>query len=101
MSQEKGVLETSTTKRFDIAIVGAGPAGFTLATMLAERDLEVALVSPLWPVPWPNNYGIWLDELERADPMLLDCIERRWDDVWFWGRKDGRRLLSRRTQTRT
>ena len=84
--------ETSTTKRTTIAIVGAGPAGLTLATALAERDLEVALISPAWPVPWPNNYGIWLDELTQADAMLHDCIAHRWDQVWFWGRQDGRCL---------
>ena len=79
-----------------IAIIGAGPAGLTLATALAERDLEVALVSPVWPVPWPNNYGLWADELERAESGsgwgLSDCVLRRWDEVAFWGKREGRVL---------
>ncbi|MDR3400279.1 MAG: FAD/NAD(P)-binding protein, partial [Pandoraea sp.] len=39
-------LDTHPTRRFDVAIVGAGPVGTALALMLAQRapQLRIALV---------------------------------------------------------
>ncbi len=56
-------------RTFDAVVVGAGPAGLALTAALATRGLDVLLVSPQWPPPWPNNYGLWEDELD--DPELL------------------------------
>ncbi len=46
-----------------VAVVGAGPAGRWLASELARRQVAVALVDPRIDKPWPNTYGVWIDEL--------------------------------------
>lgn len=64
---------------YSIIIIGAGPAGLSLATALARRAKaagaakKVALVSPVWPVEWVNNFGVWQDEL-AFDEELLACV---------------------------
>jgi len=63
-------------KYFDVAVLGAGPAGLIITTYLAERGLRVASVSPTLERPWPNNYGIWLDEAAALD--LLDVLDETW-----------------------
>ncbi len=63
----------------DVLVIGAGPAGLSLAAALAETGLAVqglALDDPAQP--WPNTYGIWVDEL--ADLGLVSFLEQRWKD---------------------
>jgi lycopene beta-cyclase len=63
----------------DVLVIGAGPAGLSLAAALAEAGLAVqglALDNPA--KPWPNTYGIWVDELE--DLGLVPFLEQRWKD---------------------
>lgn len=63
----------------DVLVIGAGPAGLSLAAALAEAGLAVqglALADPAQP--WPNTYGIWVDELE--DLGLVQFLEHRWKD---------------------
>ena len=62
----------------NVIVIGAGPAGLSLASALASRGLEVALVSQRWPQPWPHNYGLWSDELSH-DPQLAERISHSWD----------------------
>ena len=59
MSDEVSVSEQT----HDALVLGAGPAGMAMAAELRQRGLSVAIVSPQWPAPWPNQYGAWLDEL--------------------------------------
>lgn len=56
---------------FDVAVVGAGPAGLALSAALAERGARVALFDPKLHDPWPNHYGVWRDEFEPLG--LEDC----------------------------
>lgn len=63
----------------DAAIVGAGPAGRWLAALLVRRGATVAVFDPHSNEPWPNNYGIWLDEV--AGLPLPVPITRRWEKV--------------------
>ncbi|MBW4461909.1 MAG: lycopene cyclase family protein [Nodosilinea sp. WJT8-NPBG4] len=63
----------------DVLVIGAGPAGLSLVAALAETGLAVqglALGDPTHP--WPNTYGIWVDELE--DVGLVPFLEHRWKD---------------------
>ncbi|MBE9138574.1 lycopene cyclase family protein [Nodosilinea sp. LEGE 07088] len=63
----------------DVLVIGAGPAGLSLATALGEAGLAVqglALDDPAHP--WPNTYGIWVDELD--DLGLVQFLDHRWKD---------------------
>jgi lycopene cyclase-like protein len=63
----------------DVLIIGAGPAGLSLAAALAEAGLVVQGLTPKDPAnPWPNTYGIWVDELE--DLGLVPFLAHRWKD---------------------
>jgi lycopene beta-cyclase len=60
----------------DVAVVGAGPAGFAAAAALAARGLAVHLVGPEGMPHWPAQYGAWKDEL---DPIGYgDLCEFTW-----------------------
>eukprot|EP00965_Chrysotila_dentata_P257721 6212981-Pleurochrysis_carterae.AAC.6 len=49
----------------DVAVIGGGPAGYTMAALLAEKHgHSVVLVDPDPEAAWPNNYGSWLEEWE-------------------------------------
>jgi hypothetical protein len=50
-----------TTKTYDAAVVGTGPAGLAIAMNLAKNGMSVAVLGPIAGA-WPNNYGVWLDE---------------------------------------
>ncbi len=58
---------------YDVAIIGAGPAGLALAAALGSHALRVAVISDDVDRPWPNNYGAWVDELDGL--ALLEGIE--------------------------
>ncbi|MEB3252644.1 MAG: lycopene cyclase family protein, partial [Cyanobacteriota bacterium] len=61
----------------DVVVIGAGPAGLSLAAELEQRGLNVAGISLHQPTdPWPNTYGIWVDELE--DLGLTGLLSHRW-----------------------
>lgn len=63
----------------DVLVVGAGPAGVSLAAALAQQGLAVQVLAPTDPAdPWPNTYGIWVDELE--DLGLTEFLSHRWKD---------------------
>ncbi len=63
----------------DALVIGAGPAGISLATALGREGLVVQGLAPTdVAAPWPNTYGIWVDELE---PLGLTCLlKHRWKD---------------------
>lgn len=50
------------TSIVDVAVVGCGPAGLSLAAELANLGLSVGLVGR--DAPFVNNYGVWLDEFQ-------------------------------------
>ena len=55
----------------DVAVVGAGPAGWAAAAACADAGLTAILVAPEPAVVWPNTYGCWVDELE---PLYLSSM---------------------------
>lgn len=63
----------------DVLVIGAGPAGLSLAAALGQEGLAVqGLSATEASTPWPNTYGIWVDEL---DPLgLTHFLKHRWKD---------------------
>ena len=47
-----------------VTVCGAGPAGLTLAVLLAERGVDVTLHDGRWGRPWTATYGLWGSELD-------------------------------------
>ncbi|NJL45886.1 MAG: lycopene cyclase family protein [Leptolyngbyaceae cyanobacterium SM2_3_12] len=64
---------------FDALVIGAGPAGLSLAAALGQEGLAVQGLTLADPTtPWPNTYGIWVDELEELG--LAQFLTHRWKD---------------------
>lgn len=55
---------SSRENRFDLIVVGCGPAGLSAADRASAKGLRVALVDPRPLSLWRNNYGVWVDEFE-------------------------------------
>eukprot|EP00752_Nemacystus_decipiens_P009155 g8177.t2 len=77
---------------YDAAIVGYGPAGGVMATLLAEKHgLRVCIIDPNPEKRWIPNYGVWVEEWESLDKDLQiglgDCLDRTWEvtDSYFGG----------------
>lgn len=47
-------------------MIGAGPAGLSLAAALCRRGVSVALLDGALEKPWPNHYGVWYDEFSSV-----------------------------------
>lgn len=48
---------------FDVAVVGLGPAGRSLASACVTRGLSVLAIDPDPGADWRPTYGLWADEL--------------------------------------
>ena len=48
----------------DVAVIGGGPAAYTIAALLSRDEHSVALIDPAPDGEWPNNYGSWRVEWE-------------------------------------
>ena len=82
----------------DVAVIGGGPAGTTIAWLLQEREqCRVAIIDPNGNSEgtWYPNYGEWRDEWEalcrRLElPELRDCTTTEWEvtDTFFGGSFD-------------
>ncbi|CAI9105680.1 OLC1v1004660C1 [Oldenlandia corymbosa var. corymbosa] len=64
------------SRRFDVIIIGAGPAGLRLAEQVSQYGIQVCCVDPSPLSMWPNNYGVWVDEFESLG--LEDCLDKTW-----------------------
>lgn len=60
----------------DVAVVGCGPAGLTLAAALAARGATVCLIGP--ESKFTNNYGVWVDEFKALG--LGHLLEQVWEE---------------------
>ncbi|WP_197971723.1 MULTISPECIES: lycopene cyclase family protein [Tessaracoccus] len=61
----------SASSRFDVAVVGLGPAGRALASRAAAQGLLVLAVDPRPDAVWSPTYGIWADELGDLPPSVI------------------------------
>ncbi len=66
----------SDRSRYDVAVLGAGPAGLLLAREIAANGLSVIVVSPRTRRALSASYGLWRDEAEAGG--ILDCLESIW-----------------------
>jgi lycopene cyclase-like protein len=66
----------SAVELFDVAVVGAGPAGLALSAHLGERGLKVFTCDPTLDKGWIPNYGVWIDEIEHLG--LKECLMTEW-----------------------
>ena len=64
----------------DVLVLGGGPAALCVASELHQRGVVVeGIATEPVDAPWPNTYGIWVDELKALD--LEHLIEHRWSDT--------------------
>jgi len=91
----------------DVMVCGAGPGGLLLASALSQRGCKVGVVDPAFDKPWPNNYGIWMDEAEYFG--YGECCDYVWKEAGVvfdedtpelvldrpYGRVDRKKLKSR------
>ena len=64
----------------DVLVVGAGPAGLSIAHETAKRGVKVGIIAP--DTPFVNNYGVWLDEFQALG--LENCLLHKYDDALVW-----------------
>ncbi|GER36543.1 lycopene beta-cyclase [Striga asiatica] len=62
--------------RFDVIVIGAGPAGLRTADLISQHGIKVCCVDPSPLSAWPNNYGVWVDEFQSLG--LEDCLDKTW-----------------------
>ncbi|MFZ9772115.1 MAG: lycopene cyclase family protein, partial [Ilumatobacteraceae bacterium] len=77
----------------DVAVVGAGPAGLSLAHSLQSRGVAVRVVAP--ESPWHATYGAWRSDVDGCElgAPLDSMLRGAWDTVRVVGH--GEHLLRR------
>jgi lycopene beta-cyclase len=75
----------SSRSVFDVAVLGAGPAGWATAAACAAAGLRSALIAPTPLAVWRNTYGAWSDDLDPAVVGLDVPVRSRWDRVHVVG----------------
>ena len=81
---------------FDIAVLGAGPAGLACAAACAEQGLRVVNIAPAPEAPWTPTYGAWMDELDSLeDAAVRGCIEVAWPNAQVAFGAHGSRRIDR------
>ncbi len=78
----------------DVAVLGAGPAGWSAAAACGRLGLSVALIAPDPEMVWLQTYGLWVDQVDVGVRALLGvgadddtAFTRRWDRVIAVGTK--------------
>ncbi|MGD9702200.1 MAG: lycopene cyclase family protein [Acidimicrobiia bacterium] len=69
----------TVSRRADVAIIGAGPAGLALAAACLERNVDVVVCAPTTAAGWTATYGCWVDEIVALG--LERHLGHRWDRV--------------------
>ncbi|KAF5204490.1 Lycopene beta cyclase protein [Thalictrum thalictroides] len=68
--------QSSDRSRYEVIIIGTGPAGLRLAESISVNGIRVCCIDPSPLSMWPNNYGVWVDEFESLG--LENCIDKTW-----------------------
>ncbi|OVA10035.1 Lycopene cyclase-type [Macleaya cordata] len=68
--------DKSDRVKYDVIIIGAGPAGLRLAERVSTYGIRVCCIDPSPLSMWPNNYGVWVDEFQSLG--LEDCLDKTW-----------------------
>jgi len=76
--------------RHDIVIVGAGPAGLSLAHGLVSRGVDALVVAPSGA--WHATYGAWRDDVASCElgAPLNALVRGAWSTVRVVGRQEHR-----------
>ena len=80
------------TERFDVAVIGDGPAGSALARACRRQGIDVVLVGD--DAPWTATYSTWADDLvddsglELVDVDAVVAIASA--EVWAYGARPHR-----------
>lgn len=80
-------LDTNASLSADLAIIGAGPAGITIAHELIARGLSVLLIDCGTfeaPEPWAEDAAKWREDGIR-DIEIHRCNRRVGGSTWYWG----------------
>ncbi|KAK9828833.1 hypothetical protein WJX72_002308 [[Myrmecia] bisecta] len=59
-----------------LIVAGAGPSGLAVAERVSAAGFKVVVIDPVPLSAWPNNYGVWVDEMVAMG--LDDCLEAVW-----------------------
>ncbi|MEM6930189.1 MAG: lycopene cyclase family protein, partial [Myxococcota bacterium] len=84
-------MSAAYSPRWNVLVIGAGPAGLAVSASCAEAGLSVLLVDPRLGDPLPNLYGLWVDQVA----LPAHCYRRRWAHPLFFSDAGGRRVLDR------
>jgi lycopene beta-cyclase len=80
------------TERFDVAVIGDGPAGSALARACRRLGIDVVLVGD--DAPWTATYSTWVDDLvDDSGVELLDVgavVAMSSAEVWAYGARPHR-----------
>ena len=81
---------SSIVNKYDVLIIGAGPAGRALAFEFATLEHSVIIVDPNPMEQWKSTYGTWLDDLDNRDDAneLRSCFQRTWPQVRVVGKRE-------------
>lgn len=90
-----GLASEQASPLYDVIVIGAGPAGLSLAASLGLEGLSVCCVDGALDKPWPNHYGVWMDEFTRVG--YEECASASYDTtvVHAGGGSGGRISLPR------
>ncbi len=80
------------TERFDVAVIGDGPAGSALARACRRQGIDVVLVGD--DAPWTATYSTWVDDLvDDAGVELVDVdavVAITSAEMWAYGSRPHR-----------
>jgi len=81
---------SSIANKFDVLIIGAGPAGRALAFEFARLHQSVVIVDPNPHEQWKSTYGTWVDDLDNREDAadLRRCFQQTWPQVRVIGKRE-------------
>lgn len=71
-----------TSRRSDLLVLGAGPAGLSVARSAARLGLSVTVAAPRPERRWTNNFGAWADELAGLED--IEAVSHRFPAPAVW-----------------